>query len=63
MDGWIRLTKTEITPKYAHHSKRSGSWKPDDLYDRLIPNLIERGLARLGGRQGKKVWYDFLPEE
>jgi hypothetical protein len=29
------------------------------LYRRLIPCLIGLGVARLGERQGKKVWYGF----
>jgi hypothetical protein len=63
INGWIRLTKTDLTAKYAHHSSRSGAWTPIDLYDRFIPNLIERSLARFVGQQGKKVWYEFPVED
>ncbi len=62
-DGRIWLTKTDLTAKYAPHPDRPHSWKPDDLYLRLIPNLIEHGLARLGEQQGKKVWYGFAVED
>ncbi len=62
-EGCIWLTKTHLTAKYAPHPDRPHSWKPDDLYLRLIPNLIERGLARLGEQQGKKVWYGFAVED
>ena len=57
--GFIVLTKTELTAKYAPHAGRAHAWKPADLYDRFIPYLIAKGLARLGGKDGKKVWYEF----
>jgi hypothetical protein len=62
-DGWIVLTKTNLTAKYAPHPDRPHAWTPADLYERFIPALIERGLARLGGREGKRVWYEFAREE
>jgi len=61
--GRITLTKTQLTAKYASQPNRPHSWKPDDLYLKLIPDLIRRGLARLEGQQGKKVWYSFTVEE
>jgi hypothetical protein len=57
--GWIWLTKTQLTAKYASQPNRPHSLKPEDLYRRLIPCLIGLGVARLGERQGKKVWYGF----
>jgi len=61
--GWIWLTKTQLTAKYASQPNRPHSWKPDDLYLRLIPCLIELGMARLGEQQGKRVSYGFTVEE
>jgi hypothetical protein len=44
--GSISLSKSELTAKYCHHSNRPGALTPHILYQRLIPNLVERGLAR-----------------
>jgi hypothetical protein len=62
-NGVIALTKSDLTAKYAPHSDRPHAWKPADLYDRFIPVLMQRGLARLGGKDGKKVWYEFVVED
>ncbi|MGO8930721.1 MAG: DUF3987 domain-containing protein [Limisphaerales bacterium] len=62
-DGWIVLTKSELTAKYAPHPDRPHAWTPADLYERLIPALIQNGLARLGGKEGKKVSYEFSCED
>jgi hypothetical protein len=61
-DGWITLTKTQLTAKYASQPDRPHSWKPDDLYRRFLPELTRRGLARWGGHLGKKVSYCFTVE-
>jgi hypothetical protein len=61
--GWILIDKTKLTSKYAHHSSRPGSWTPDDLYLRLIPNLMKRGLAKLVEHSGKRVVYAFRVED
>ena len=58
-NGEIELTKTQLTSKYAHHGDRKHCLKPKDLHERLIPNLIERGLARPVSKDGKKVVYAF----
>jgi hypothetical protein len=44
--GSISLSRSELTAKYCHHSNRPGALTPHILYQRLIPNLVERGLAR-----------------
>jgi hypothetical protein len=62
-DGWIVLTKTDLTAKYAPHPDRPHAWTPADLYERFIPALIGAGLAKLGGKEGKKVWYEFTRED
>jgi hypothetical protein len=62
-DRWTTLTKSQLTGKYASQPKRRNSWKPDDLYGELVPNLIKRGLAREEGKLGKKVSFGFLVED
>ena len=63
MDGAITLTRTDLIRTYAHHSGRKGSWKPDDLYQRLIPDLIRRGKAKEVQRSGKQCAFAFRVEE
>jgi hypothetical protein len=62
-DRWIILTKTQLTAKYASQPTRPHSWKPDDLYLKFIPDLIQRGVAHLGGQQGKRIWYGFAVDD
>ena len=59
-EGRIVLTKSQLTSRYAPHSSRPNAWRPRDLYDRFIPDLIERDLARVEGKKGKMVEYAFL---
>ena len=61
--GVIFLTRTDLTSAYAHHSGRRSAWKPDDLYLRLIPDLIRRGKGKEVPRKGKQSAYEFEPEE
>ena len=61
--GAILLTCTDLTSAYAHHSDRKGAWKPDDLYLRLIPDLIRRKKAREIQRPGKQPAFAFKVEE
>ena len=61
--GVIVLTKSQLTAKYAPHPSRPHACKPADLYERLIPFLVAKGLARLGGKEGKKVWYEFAKDD
>ena len=57
------LTRTDLTSEYAHHSGRKGALKPDDLYLRLIPDLIHRGKAKEVPRPGKQSAFAFKMEE
>jgi hypothetical protein len=61
--GAIVLTRTDLTSAYAHHSGRTGAWKPDDLYLRLIPDLIRRGKAKEVQRPGKQSAFAFKVED
>jgi hypothetical protein len=62
-DGWIRLTRSEITAKFAANPGRSkGEMTPDRLYTVIIPDLIIRHLARLDTKQGKGEVYAFRPD-
>jgi hypothetical protein len=61
--GWISLTKTHLTAKYASQPTRANAWKPDDLYLRIIPKLIEQGTACVADKQGKKITYRFTIED
>jgi hypothetical protein len=58
--GGVTLTKTQITAKYASHAGRKGGLSADDLYLRLIPNLIRRRLAQEISRPGKQPSFKFL---
>ena len=61
-NGWIELTKTEITGKYCANPNRSGSLKSDTVYQKLIPDLIKTGHAKPSQKIGKKEVYAFLCE-
>lgn len=63
VEGVVQLTKTDLTSTYAHHSGRRGALSPDDLYLRLIPNLVRRGKACEVPRPGKQPAFDFKMEE
>jgi hypothetical protein len=62
--GWIELTKTDLTAKYAAHGGRN-KWalSADDLYLRFIPDLIRRGKAREIPRPGKQPAFAFCDED
>jgi hypothetical protein len=62
-EGMIWLNKSQLTVKYAHHANRTTAMKTLELYQHLIPNLIERGLARIGTKEGKKTWYGFAVDD
>ena len=62
-NGFIILTRTEITKKYCHHSNRVGLWKPEYIYKSLIPYLQRNNQAALIKKEGKKETYAFLCEE
>jgi hypothetical protein len=58
----IILTRSELTNKYAHHPDRKGTITPDDLYLRIIPELIAQGLAAVHSKKGKRETYSFKKE-
>ena len=59
----ITLTRTDLTSAYAHHSARKGALTPDELYRRLIPDLVRRGKAKEVPRPGKQSAFAFKAEE
>ena len=61
--GLIVLTKSELTAKYAPHPSRANALKPADLYERFLPVLMDKGLARLGDKNGKQVRYEFTCDD
>jgi hypothetical protein len=61
-DGKLRLTKTDLTSKFCHHSGRPGGLTPHELYAKLIPMLQSQGVAKIAERSGKRVVYEFLVE-
>ena len=44
--GFHILTRSQITGRFCHDSHRFGAWKPDYVYDQLIPHLHRRDEAR-----------------
>ena len=56
---FVELTKTQLTSDFAHHSGRRGAMTTDRLYNKVIPNLIARGLAKAGERSGKRQTFLF----
>ena len=62
-DGWITLSKSQLTGRYASQPGRPNSWKPNDLYANLIPDLINRGLACQASKHGKKQSFSFLAQD
>lgn len=61
--GLIVLTKSDLTAKYAPHPARPNALKPADLYERFIPILMDKGLARLAGKDGKQMRYEFTCDD
>lgn len=61
--GTIQLTRTDLTGRYAHHSGRKGALSPDELYLRLIPDLVRRGKAWEIPRSAKQPAFAFKLEE
>jgi hypothetical protein len=61
--GWISLTRSEITAKFASHSKRPGTLTPDRIYLHIIPDLAKRGLAKLEAKTGKREVFGFTADD
>jgi hypothetical protein len=59
---FILVTRTDLTRRYCAHSGRRGSWKPDDLYLRLVPYLQRRGEGGRIEQLGKQEWFAFRAE-
>jgi hypothetical protein len=59
----IKLSRSQITGKYAHNSGRAGAWTPQDIFLKFIPALIDQNLARLVEKDGKKETYAFRIED
>jgi hypothetical protein len=56
-DGWIRLSRSAITAKYAPHSDRKGALTPHEIYNLIIPALRWKDLADLDSKNGKaEIW-------
>ena len=61
-DGFIIVSRTDLTRHFCNNSGRRGSWKPDDLYLRFIPHLERRGEACVLPQRGKQGWFAFQAE-
>jgi hypothetical protein len=61
-NGSIILTRTQITDSYAHNASRRSDSPVSDIYDRLIPYLIQTGDAKLVAKEAKKEIYAFRVE-
>lgn len=57
----IYVTRSDLTGKYCHDSGRRGALKPHDLYNRLLPALIQQGKAKLAVKDRKREIYAFRP--
>ena len=61
--GWILLTRSQITTKFAPNPGRRGEMTPERLYTVIIPDLIHRRLARLERKRGKLEVYAFPADQ
>ena len=52
LSGSIYSTRSELTKRFCNNPGRSGAWKPDHLYLRLIPELQKRGVAVQCAKRG-----------
>ncbi len=62
-DGWISLTRSDITSKFASHSNRPSALTPDRIYLHIIPDLSKRGLAKQESKSGKREVFAFAMED
>jgi hypothetical protein len=60
-NGSIILSRTDLTSKYANHGSRGLS--VNDLYQRLVPYLIERRQAKALPKEGKLERYAFRTQD
>ena len=61
-EGSIILTRTQITDTYAHNASRRSDSPVSDIYERLLPYLIQTGEAKLVAKEGKRELYAFRAE-
>ncbi len=59
----IMRTKSGLTRRFCMHSSRRGSMSVEDLYQRILPYLIQKGRASIVRKSGKLTIYKFEPEE
>ena len=52
IEEFVELTRTQLTSAFAHNTGRPSAMTTERLYSKVIPNLIERGLAALGKKRG-----------
>ena len=56
-NGWINVSRSELTAKYAAHPGRQGTMTPNQIYLRLIPIMESEGKAKLVSKTGKaEIW-------
>ena len=60
--GTIILSKSDLTSKFCHHDRR-GALRPQELYGRIIPELIRQGRVVELPRVGKLQTYRFVLDE
>jgi len=53
------LSKSQLTTMFVPHAGRGGM-TTSKLYDEIIPDLIQRGLAKLHSKIGKQIKYEFF---
>src|SRR5262245_16547894 len=59
----IYVTRSELTRRFCPNTSRQGATTTEDLYLRIIPELIRQGEARLVVKEGKFEVYGFRAEE
>ncbi|MBA3351276.1 MAG: hypothetical protein H0U23_02410 [Blastocatellia bacterium] len=62
-DGWIELTKTQLTHRFAANPDRRNAMTATRLYGEILPDLEKRNLAQQKPMNGKLVIYRFMGED
>ena len=64
-NGYLVLSKTQLTSKFCHHSGRANAMKTDTLYNRIFPLLMRKNLVvRVRCVDNpKRAYYGFKIEE
>ena len=64
VNGFIPLTRTELTNRFAKNAGRNGAMNNSRLYHEIIPDLERRNLVRVWDLKGtKKKYYLFWAED